>query len=350
VHTTPGTKFVTLGGAIAADVHGKNHHCDGSFAAGVLSFELLLANGSIITCSREAHSEIFWATLGGMGLTGLIVRVRLQLRRVPSAYVECRYLKCPNIETTLQELEATGHDYRYSVAWIDCLTGGAAQGRSVLMLANDATAEQLPATLSRRPWCWPNKREKSVPAWVPNGLVNRWSVAAFNTLYYHSHANRTCPVDYNTFFYPLDAIHSWNRLYGPRGFIQYQILFPPETTSPGLKATLDLINRAGAVSFLCVLKKCGAASGGLLSYLKPGFTLAMDLPNQGAATLRLLAELERIALDYQGRLYLAKDATMQRTTFERMYPELAEFQRVKRGIDPDCLFQSSQSRRLGITP
>ena len=232
VHTTPGTKFVSIGGAIAADVHGKNHHYDGSFAEAVLSLDLLLADGSVLKCSRQENSETFWATIGGMGLTGIILRASIQLRRVPSAYVDCRYARCPDIASALSLLETTGDDYRYSVAWIDCLTAGRSQGRSVLMLANDATTDQLSPRAARNPWRLPAKRTKSVPPWVPGGLVNRFSVAAFNALYYHGHSSGARVVDYDSFFYPLDAINAWNRLYGPRGFIQHQVLFPPRRLVP----------------------------------------------------------------------------------------------------------------------
>jgi FAD/FMN-containing dehydrogenase len=348
VATTPGTKFVTIGGAIAADVHGKNHHVHGSFASSVLDFQLLTAGGAILTCSRQENADVFWATLGGMGLTGVILRARIQLRRVPSSYIQVRYRRTRDLDAALECFAATDRDHVYSVAWIDCLARGKALGRSVLMLGNDAGADEVRRRLRRGPHVLPRRRRKSVPFDFPGFVLNPWSVAAFNTVYYTVHGDSEKLVDCDSFFYPLDHVHSWNRIYGRRGFIQYQALFPPETSRAGLVALLERLARARQGSFLAVLKSSGAGNDGLLSFLAPGHTLALDIPNFGPDLRSLLGELDAILLRYGGRLYLAKDAMTTASAFAAMYPRLGEFRAVKARVDPQNRFVSTQARRLRI--
>lgn len=348
VPVTPGTKFVTLGGAIAADVHGKNHHRDGSFGKFVRSLELLTASGDILTCSPQQNSDIFWATVGGMGLTGCILSAELQLLRVETAYYDVTYRRTPNLDATLESFAATDQDYRYSVAWIDCISGGRKLGRSVLMLGNDARREDLPMKLRVQPLRPPGKRKKTVPFNFPGLALNPWSIRLFNGLYYAAHPDRRTFVDYDTYFYPLDGINHWNRIYGRRGFVQYQALFPRETSREGLIELLEKIVASRRGSFLAVLKSSGGAGEGLLSYLYPGHTLALDFPNTGKNLLRLTSELDEILLKYGGRLYLAKDALMSRSAFAAMYPRLDEFRAIKSRIDPAGRFSSSQARRVGI--
>ena len=346
--TTPGTKFVTVGGAIAADVHGKNHHFDGSFGKFVRQLHLLTASGETVICGPEENTELFWATVGGMGLTGIILRATFQLISVESAYYHTTFRRTKDLEETLNCFETLDQEFRYSVAWIDCLATGKSLGRSVIMLANDAQAHDLPSKLRDQPLVVPSRGERSVPFHLPGFTLNKLSVKAFNALYYGTHGDGEKYLDYNTLFYPLDSIRHWNRIYGRRGFVQYQALFPRETSRLGLAELLEALTKFGRASFLAVLKASGEEGQGLLSYLYPGHTLAVDLPYTGEDLRRVVAELDQILLKHGGRLYLAKDTLTTAETFAQMYPRLTEFKKVKRQIDPQHRFVSSQARRLGL--
>jgi FAD/FMN-containing dehydrogenase len=345
--TTPGTKYVTVGGAIAADVHGKNHHHTGSLGNFLLEFTLLTASGNLLTCSPQENADVFAATLGGMGLTGVIISARLRLAPVESAYVQAYYRKTKDLDETLDSVTAD-HDYRYSVAWIDCLASGRSLGRGVLMLGNDMPANQLPEPLAENPLVLPKKRRLSLPFPLPNFSLNAWTIQAFNTIYYNRYPQGAAVVDYETFFYPLDHILHWNRLYGRRGFVQYQAFFPSSTARHGITAILEKVSRERQASFLAVLKRSGPASQGLLSFLSPGYTLALDLPNTGNNLRQLSKELDRLLLKHGGRLYLAKDAMTTAEAFAAMYPRLPELRVIKARLDPENRFVSSQARRLGI--
>lgn len=348
--TTPGTKFVTVGGAIAADVHGKNHHVDGSFGNFVDRIKLQLADGSIVDCTRENDPDLFWATIGGMGLTGIILSAVFRLTRVQTAYCDVQYRRTANLESTLDNFQSTHDDYRYSVAWIDCVATGESLGRSVLMLGNDADRDRLPPSAIKSPLTLPKRSKRTVPFNFPSGVLNYWTVKAFNTLYYAKNKDGRRIVDFDAFYYPLDGINHWNRIYGRKGFVQYQALFPKESARAGLKKLLECIAQSRQASFLAVLKGCGAATPGMLSYLFPGFTLALDFPYRGPVTHRLFDALDKIVLEFGGRLYLAKDALMSSETFAQMYPRLPEFLAVKSRVDPHNRFVSSQARRVGIVP
>src|SRR5208337_2676166 len=242
---TPGTKYVTVGGAIAADIHGKNHHRDGSFSNFVLDFRLLAPTGEVLLCSPADHPEIFWATVGGMGLTGVVMSARLRLRRVDSAYVFVDFFKAANLEDALATMDASDERYEYSVAWIDALATGKTMGRSVLMRGNHAPAAELPARV-RRALAAPTGPQWNLFVDFPSGTLNRLSVKAFNTAYYAVH--RTAPrqlVSFEKFFYPLDAINQWNRMYGKRGFVQYQIALPQASGREGLRIIMDRLARSG---------------------------------------------------------------------------------------------------------
>ena len=345
---TPGTRFVTLGGAIAHDVHGKNHHRVGAISNFILDFRLQTARGEILACSPRENTEVFWATVGGAGLTGLILTARLRLQRVETAHVVVDYLKVPHFEEALDAMAESDHLYEFSVAWIDCLARGKALGRSVLMRANPAARSDLPARadpLSRR-----RPSERALPFDFPSGLLNPLTVGAFNELFYRLHRTASGRLaDIDSFFYPLDAIAHWNRMYGRRGFVQYQIVFPPETSRTGLAKVLERVSGSGRGSFLGVLKSFGSASAGLLSFPFPGHTLALDLPVSDGL-VPFLRELDRLVLDCGGRVYLAKDAVTTRESFAAMYPRLEEFRAIKARLDPDNRFSSSQARRVGILP
>jgi len=344
---TPGTKFVTLGGAIAADVHGKNHHVDGTIGNFVSSLRLLTAGGEEIVCSATENPELFHATVGGMGLTGVILSARLQLLAVPSAYMEVDYRRAANLTEALELFEKPS-GRRYSVAWIDCLAAGPCLGRCVIMEADHLPAERLSGKRAREPFRLPSKRRKSIPRFFPSFLLNRWAVRWFNKAYYFKQSDSTQIVDLDSYFYPLDSLQSWNRIYGRRGFVQYQALFPPHTARAGLFELLETIGKSGSASFLAVLKRTGAQGSGMLSFPFPGYTLALDLKNNGEPLLELVRSLDQILLRHGGRLYLAKDALMSPESFAAMYPRLDEFRAVKRRIDPTGKFSSTQSRRLGI--
>ncbi len=345
--TTPGTKNVTVGGAIAADVHGKNHHVDGSFGRYVEDLTLVLASGELITVSANENPELFWATIGGMGLTGVIVRARIRLRRVESAYLDLTVRRTKDLDESLELFAETDERYRHSVAWVDCLALGRSLGRAVVLLANDAARDQLPAAQRRTPLRVRRRRSWSVPFAPPSVILNPWAVRTFNALYYARHRNSHSLIDYERFFYPLDGVRNWNRFYGRRGFIQYQALFPREGSRRGLIELLERIARARKAVFLAVLKSSGPSNPGQLSYLYPGHTIALDLP-MTRDLLKLTAELDEVVLRHEGRLYLAKDATTSREAFAVMYPELDSFLEIKNRVDPNQRFVSAQARRLGI--
>lgn len=339
---TPGTRHVTLGGAIASDVHGKNHHIDGSFGRHVLSMELLLADGSRVVCSPAENRELFGATVGGMGLTGVILSARIGLRRVASAYIKQTTVIAKNLDEVMDRFEES-KNVPYSVAWIDCLAGGASAGRSVLFLGDHAPAESA----GRNPFHVPPRVGLAVPFFFPAFALNGLSVKVFNALFYaKSRAEEGRLVDYGTFFYPLDGISHWNRIYGRRGFCQYQCVLPMAHSRAGLRKIIGKVASAGEGSFLAVLKLLGKGDG-LLSFPMEGYTLALDFPVT-KNLFPLLEELDKLVMESGGRIYLAKDARMGREIFRSGYPRLDEFRELKGRFDPSGKFQSLQSRRLGI--
>jgi decaprenylphospho-beta-D-ribofuranose 2-oxidase len=346
--TTPGTKFVTVGGAIAADIHGKNHHRVGSFGNFVDEITMVVGDGSVVRCSRSHDPELFFATLGGMGLTGMILAARFRLVPVETAWITVRHRRTANLDDTLTVFHESDASCEHSVAWIDCMARGERLGRSVVMQGNHATLADLDSRQRIAPLELPHKRTKTVPFTPPVSLLSPLTVRAFNGVFYAAHGDEEKLVDLDAFFYPLDAVLHWNRVYGPRGFVQYQAFFPRESSAVGLRRLLDCVAAAGAASFLAVLKSCGAANGGVLSYLEPGHTLALDMPYHPARTPALCRQLDRILLDHGGRLYLAKDAMTDAETFGAMYPRLKEFQAIKRRVDPHNRFVSLQALRVGI--
>lgn len=342
---TPGTKFVTLGGAIAADVHGKNHHRDGSLGGFLKSFDLMTGAAEVLHCSPSRNPDAFWATVGGMGLTGIILRARLQLRRVESAWmrVDCRKARC--LDEALDLMREGDEACQYSVAWIDCLARGRSLGRCVLMLGNHAEAgdagDRNRFELPRAPRF---KARFDLPAFALNSL----SIRAFNAIYYHRRREaRRRLVHLDNFFYPLDGVENWNRLYGRRGFIQYQFALPLDTGREALRLVLERLASSRRGSFLAVLKRFGRGGDGLLSFPMEGYTLSLDLPC-GRGLSQFLRELDRTIAKSGGRFYLAKDAVQAPEIFAAGYPRLRQFLQVRRDLDPDGLFSSSLARRLGI--
>ncbi|MEI7466246.1 MAG: FAD-binding oxidoreductase [Burkholderiales bacterium] len=336
---TPGTRYVTVGGAIAADVHGKNHHVDGSFSRHVERIDLLLGNGQLLSIGPTTHPELFEATCGGMGLTGVVLAAGLRLQRIASSDILQTTHKLPNLEAALEAFEHHA-GARYSVAWIDCLARGRHLGRSLLSLGEHAADGPLRAATGA---------PLPVPFDSPAALLNPFTMRAFNALY-HGRVRRsgdTRRVPFEPFFYPLDALGHWNRLYGKPGFLQYQFVLPKASGAAGLREILERIAASGRGSFLAVLKAFGPGNRSPLSFPLEGFTLALDFKAEPAA-FTLLDQLDPIVLAHGGRLYLAKDARMSQATFRHSYPRWAEFEALRQRYHAVGHFASAQSRRLGL--
>lgn len=344
---TPGTKFVTLGGCFAADVHGKNHHTDGSFCQHVLEIELILANGARRKCSPVKDPDLFWATAGGMGLTGFISEVILQLHPISSAYMSVKHHPAADFDAVFNLLNDPSADEKYSVAWIDCLATGKDFGRSILMTGRHAEKEELPRKI-KKPLDFKPSPPHSIPFYFPSFALNSWTVKTFNELYYRvqSKQKERFFEDYDRYFYPLDAVSGWNRIYGKRGFLQYQAVIPTAQAREGLRVLLEKLSSSKRPSFLAVLKRFGNESPGFLSFPREGYTLALDIPISDPKVFSFLNQLDEIVLKYGGRLYLAKDARMSPSTFRAMYPRFSQWQQVKLQVDPSEAFSSDLSRRL----
>ncbi len=330
---TPGTKFISVGGAIANDVHGKNHHKAGTFGRYVLQFELLRSNGERLICSPTENTELFKATIGGLGLTGLINWVEFSLKKIPGSDIEQETFRFNNLKEFYALSDDSNKDWEYTVAWIDCIASGDELGRGLFMRGNH---------------CESRKKHKfktsklSIPFDAPGFLLNKYTVNAFNQLYFKKPVKQYTKVDYDPFFYPLDSIANWNKLYGKKGFMQYQCVIPGEHREAAMQEMLTLISASGQASFLSVLKEFGdIESLGMLSFPRPGITLALDFPNRGQKTLALLDELDAITLKYSGAVYPAKDARMSAEAFASYFPEWKTFQPY---IDPH--FSSNFKRRM----
>lgn len=329
---TPGTQMVTVGGAIANDVHGKNHHVRGSFGDNVHALTLLRTDGTLIECGPQHEAAWFAATVGGAGLTGVIVQAELQLMRVPGPWLSSETIPYGSLAEFFDLADSSEAGWEHTVSWIDCLSR---QGRGLFMRANPAAGEGA---------ALPKPRSRRMPLTPPVSLVNKLSLRPFNLAYYNLKRRQTSAalVHYEQFFYPLDNLLEWNRMYGPRGFYQYQCVVPRAAGKDAVQAMLGAIERSGEGSFLAVLKTFGERpSVGMLSFPQPGATLALDFPNRGDRTHALFARLDAIVREAGGRIYLAKDARMPRAMFEAGYPRLAEFLQYR---DPGI--SSALSRRL----
>lgn len=344
---SPGTKFVTVGGAIANDIHGKNHHIAGSFGQFVEAFTLLTPTGETLVCTPQENRDVFWATVGGMGLTGLILTAKVRMQPVSSAYILCDYYKSKDLDDVLATMQASDDRYVYSVAWVDCLASGKSLGRSVLMRGNHATPAQLSGERAQNPYVVKKAFQKTVPIDFPGFVMNPLSIRAFNETFYAMHKTENGKIiDYDTYFYPLDAIHNWNRMYGKHGFAQFQATLPPESKQ-GLTKLLEKLSHEKRASFLAVLKCFGEGSPGLLSHPMKGYTLTLDIPNSNGLP-QFLKDLDRILLDFGGRLYFAKDCASDAATIAQMYPRLPEFREIQRRLDPQGRMSSDLARRLGL--
>lgn len=336
---TPGTKFVTVGGAIASDIHGKNHHVAGSFSDHVISFRLLLPDGSIITCTHDENVDLFRATCGGMGLTGVVLDVVLKLTRVSSVNIDQKTIKTKNLKETFNAFE----HYKaatYSVAWIDCLAKGDEIGKCILRVGEHSTDGELD---------YKKKKTITIPFEFPSFTLNSFSVKAFNKLYYAKEKNGVSEqkVSFDSFFYPLDALNHWNRIYGRHGFTQYQFVLPIENSYDGLHEILSMIANSGKGSFLAVLKLFGDGNENYLSFPMKGYTLALDFKVE-KGLFELLDELDKVVVKYGGRIYLTKDVRVSRSVFEQGYPDIEKFRALRKEYGMSEVFNSLQSLRLHI--
>ena len=346
VPVVPGTSFVTVGGMVAADVHGKNHHRCGGFGHHVISLVLLAPSGEALTCSPSENAELFKATIGGMGLTGIIVEVTFRMIRVETGWIRQSTRATSDLDATLTALTEGDAQSTYSVAWIDVSPGRKRLGRGVVFLGEHALRTELTQASPAFP---PSRRPShSVPVDLPRGALNRWSVAAFNAIYHGKAAARpgTTLVRWDKYFFPLDAIGDWNRLYGRGGFLQHQCVIPVAAAAKTIANILDRVAAAGCAPFLAVVKSLGPG-GGLLSFPMPGLTLALDLA-VSPRVFTLLDELDRAVVGVGGRLYLAKDARQSIDTFRAGYPKLLDFEAARRAIGAHRRVRSHLSARLGI--
>ena len=346
---TPGTKFITVGGAVASDVHGKNHHKDGSFSQHVHEIELINEKGEVLSCSPEKNPDLFAATCGGMGLTGIISRVTFSLKKIASSYITQKAVKARNIDEIFSLFEEN-ESYTYTVAWIDCLQKGKDLGRSVLLMGEHAELEELGSKERKNPLYIPEGKKLSIPFNFPSFALNPLSVKAFNFAYYNKQLSRErdALVHYEPFFYPLDSVLHWNRMYGQRGFLQYQFVLPVEQSKEGLIRILEKIAEKKMGSFLAVLKLFGEQDS-LISFPKRGYTLALDFPVEDAL-FPFLDELDDIVQQHEGRIYLSKDARMKKDLFWQGYPNAEKFQQIINKYNPGAKFNSLLSQRLSILP
>ncbi len=344
---TPGTKFITVGGGVASDVHGKNHHVDGSFSSHIVEMDIVGETGNTITCSPVQHGDLFDATCGGMGLTGIITRIKFRLKKIETSFIRQKQIKARNLEEVIRLFDEY-KDYTYSVAWIDCLKKGSEFGRSILMLGEHATTEDLNEKQKQDPLQLPSGKQITFPFDLPAWVLNPFTVKAFNYLFYTKNFKKEINnvIGYEPFFYPLDAILQWNRGYGKSGFVQYQFVLPLEAKQ-GLVEILNAISDKGLGSFLAVLKVFGKQES-LISFPREGYTLALDFPVR-PGLMEFLDELDQIVLNYGGRLYMSKDARMKPGVLEQGYPDLEKFREIVYKYNPGGKFSSVQSERLLLT-
>ena len=336
---TPGSKFVTVGGAIASDVHGKNHHVEGCFSECIEEFKIMLACGDVTICSKNKTPELFQATCGGMGLTGVILSAKIYLKKIKSQYIDQTTIKTKNLKETFEAFEKYSY-MPYSVAWIDCLTKDDKMGKCLLTVGEFRSDGNLD---------YKKKKQLTIPFNFPNFMLNNWIVRAFNMLYYSKAKNGVSKqiVDIETFFYPLDSIRCWNRIYGKNGFTQYQFILPKEVSYVGLREILSVISKSKKGSFLAVLKLYGKENNNWLSFPIEGYSLALDFKID-KDIFSLLDKLDEIVVKYEGRIYLTKDARVSKKIFEKGYPHIETFRKFRKDNKIDKKFQSYQSERVGI--
>ncbi len=339
---TPGTQHVTLGGMVASDVHGKNHHVDGCFGEHVLALKMRLADGRLIECTEESEPELLRATIGGMGLTGHILEVEVQMSRLPSPWILGESERIANLDAMVEGLKHAADEWPMTVGWVDCLARGESLGRGILMKGRWAEAREAPASPPRF------KGARAVPMELPAFVLNRLSMKAFNQLYYWKHwkAQRRGIEHPASFFYPLDVLDDWNLIYGSRGFTQYQCVLPHADDNGPARRFLELFISGGGMSFLCVIKDCGAEGKGMLSFPRPGISIAMDFPIHAQKTQGFVDQLNELVIAEGGRIYLTKDTFTRPEHFRAMEPRLEAFEAVRRKWDPEGRLRSAQSVRI----
>lgn len=347
VPVTPGTRYVTVGGAIAADIHGKNHHVAGTFSQHVESMELLTPDGTVHSVTQA--DPLFWATAGGMGLTGVILSAKVRMYPVETAWMKVDHERANDLDDLMDKLSRHDDDFRYSVAWFDCTTKGASMGRGVIDRGDHAKLDDLPANKRATAQDFAPRNLLKAPPWVPNGVLNPLTVRAFNELWF-----RKSPVlkqghlqRIGGFFHPLDGVDGWNRIYGSQGFLQYQFVVPfgAEET---MRAIVEELTKLGVPSFLAVLKRFGEGNSGMLSFPSAGWTLALDIPTAVPGLASLLDQLDDKVVEVGGRIYLAKDSRLRPSLLGAMYPKLEEFRAIREQVDPGRVIQSDLARRLGL--
>jgi len=341
ISATPGTQFVSLGGMVAADVHGKGHHRFGCFGAHLRALRMRMPGGEIVECGPDREPALFWATVGGMGLTGHILEVECQTQSIPTPWIYSESQRIDDIDQFVDALKGSSEQWPFSVGWIDCLSRGKQMGRGIL----DRGRWAAPHETGGR--ALPGTRRLAVPFNFPSWVLGRFTVQAFNTLYYWKHLQRArhglrTP---DSFFYPLDAILHWNRIYGRKGFTQYQCVLPDSAGKGAARRFLELLTSRGGASFLCVIKDAGAQGQGMLSFLRPGISIALDIPVRDD-TQRLVDTLNALVIAEGGRIYLAKDAFTRREDYAAMDPRLPEFTALRDGWDPKRTIRSAQSVRV----
>lgn len=342
----PGTKYITVGGAIANDVHGKAHHIDGSFVNCVDSFTILLADGSVVTASRTDNSDLFWANFGGLGLLGIILTAKIGLRRIETTYFKQQAIAIDNLDELLNAVEKYESSHNYSVAWIDPLSKGKKLGKGVLTIGNVAKTEELPPKLKENPLVLHSNKKLNLPIYLPNFALNNLTVRVLNRVISYVQNSAKDIAHYDKFFFPLDAINDWNKGYGKRGFIQYQFVIPKEEAMKNLNVILQSISESGCTPFLNVFKAMGPGQK-YLSFPFEGYTLAIDFP-VSAKLMNYIPVLNQLVINAKGRVYLGKDAVLTQEDFRTMYPDYSEWLIIKRKYDPSNTFSSDLSRRLGL--
>ncbi|MCV9389468.1 FAD-binding oxidoreductase [Reichenbachiella ulvae] len=344
---TPGTKYITVGGALASDVHGKNHHVMGCFGDHVSEISLILSSGEEMICSPSTNSEVFEATRGGMGLTGIINTVSFKLIKVESSYIKQKQIKASNLKEIIRLFEEN-KDATYSMAWIDCLKGGDSFGRSIFISGEHAKIDELDSKTRKNPLAVSLKGKLTMPFYLPGFVLNKLSIKAFNWLYYNKNIRKVQEnvVHYDGFYYPLDSILHWNKMYGKKGFVQYQFVLPLENSEEGLIEILGKIRAKGWGSFLAVLKLFGDKES-FISFPMEGYTLALDFPIK-PGLFEFLDELDEIVASYGGRIYLSKDARMRPNIFKDNYPNAKKFEQIVKEVNPKGKVNSDLGRRLEI--
>jgi decaprenylphospho-beta-D-ribofuranose 2-oxidase len=343
----PGTKYVTIGGAIANDIHGKAHHIDGSFVNCVVSFTILTAGGKVLTASRTENEDLFWANFGGLGLLGVILTATIKLRKIETTYFKQKSVVIRDLDHMLEALDKYDHEYNYSVAWIDALAKGSKLGSGVLTLGNAARLADLPEKLKSDPLKLHTMGKLAVPFFFPSFALNGLTVRVLNKVIAFVQNSPKEFVHYEKFFFPLDAINNWNKGYGKRGFVQYQFVIPEENGRKNLQEILEMIAASGCTPFLNVFKRMGDGQG-ILSFPFKGYTLAIDFP-VSKQLLSFTPKLDAKVLAAGGRLYLGKDALLNESMFKEMYPQYRQWLSIKQKYDPAGEFSSNISRRLGLT-